>query len=113
MKFFRHITKPESNPCRIFKSRTRLITPENQYWLTFPDSVSEMLPLPYPFLRSLLPEGIKHGLADHVANGVVEPWTFLFLLKIRHKREFHGNTGHVAEYLPKFSTGLSIPTFPG
>jgi hypothetical protein len=50
------------------------------YWLTFPDSVSEMRPRPYPFLRSLLPDGIKYGLADNVAAGVVEPWTFLFLL---------------------------------
>jgi len=51
---------------------------------------------------SLLDKRLEHVLVNHVAAGIVEPSTLFFLFDIRHKREFHVNTGHVSEHLFEF-----------
>ena len=46
--------------------------------------------------------GVEHVVVDHVAAGIMQPCTLLFLLNHGKEREFHVNAGHMAEHLLKF-----------
>jgi len=46
---------------------------------------------------------IEHVLVDHVAAGIVQPCTLLFLLDHSKEREFHVHAGDMTEHLFEFN----------